>query len=86
MEDHTETESADPSAKKKTPLELKKEQQQLMRQSRGGKPRGGDSSGGVKANAGSHSTKPTMPLKTGNKGGHGDVPVNDVVIEKAVAL
>ena len=25
-------------------------------------------------------------VKTGNKGGHGDVPVTDVVIEKAVAL
>jgi peptidyl-prolyl cis-trans isomerase B (cyclophilin B) len=25
-------------------------------------------------------------VKTGNKGGHGDVPAVDVVIEKAVAL
>ena len=25
-------------------------------------------------------------VKTGNKGGHGDVPVTDVVMEKAVAL
>nr|WP_315241269.1 peptidylprolyl isomerase [uncultured Albidiferax sp.] len=25
-------------------------------------------------------------VKTGNKGGHGDVPVEDVIIEKAVAL
>jgi len=25
-------------------------------------------------------------VKTGNKGGHGDVPLTDVVIEKAVAL
>ena len=25
-------------------------------------------------------------VKTGNKGGHGDVPVTDIVIEKAVAL
>jgi peptidyl-prolyl cis-trans isomerase B (cyclophilin B) len=25
-------------------------------------------------------------VKTGNRGGHGDVPKEDVVIEKAVAL
>ena len=25
-------------------------------------------------------------VKTGNKGGHGDVPVEDVIIEKAVAI
>ena len=28
----------------------------------------------------------TEAVKTGNKGGHGDVPLTDVVIEKAVAL
>jgi len=68
-EENIETEnSAGEAEKKKTPLEMIKERQAAQRESRGGQKRGGTSDGGVKANASGHSTKPTMPLKTGNKG------------------
>ena len=39
-----------------------------------------------KAVAGTEVVDKIKAVKTGNKGGHGDVPVTDVVMEKAVAL
>jgi len=65
----TKDEILETAEKKKTPLEMIKERQAAQRASRGGaQPRGAKASDTTTASASSHNTKPTMPLKTGNKG------------------